>query len=305
MQTFKVPRSSSNLPREVNKLRVDAEEKFKHFCTKMIVDSKLSTKTFNYQFDMCGSRSGGQRKSVQKLKDILLKAVKKQVPYLEYMSGGDLLFNNNGANSVNIKLVSPYMMLTIPDGNEVSLLLESAKWVKVMRRYFRFLNYKCMRNGISLNIDRIRTNVEGHADEHDTYRQWTNNRGPKSDFTGRFKITLTAKVSIRGYSHDAYLRYNPLGVEPIPGVDTHEKLAQHFLENNQLDNLRAYRNVEIWDTYDITSRRGLSVYPDSERFMAVEKIFLVLEEMQQVIKTLSRKSNYDTAAFNIGSDSST
>jgi hypothetical protein len=39
--------------------------------------------------------------------------------------------------------------------------------------------------------------------------------------------------------------------------------------------------------------------------MAVEKIFLVLEEMQQVIKTLSRKSNYDTAAFNIGSDSST
>jgi hypothetical protein len=305
MQTFKVPRSSSNLPREVNKLRVDAEEKFKHFCTKMIVDSKLSTKTFNYQFDMCGSRSGGQRKSVQKLKDILLKAVKKQVPYLEYMSGGDILFNNNGSNSVNIKISSPYMMLTIPADSEVSYMLENAHWVKSIRRYFKFMNYKCMRNGISLHMDRIRTTVEGHPEEHAPYKQWTQDRNQKPDFTGRFKITLTAKVSIRGYEHDAYLRHNTIGIEPLPGVDTHEKLAEYWAERDVVGSLQRYRDVSTWGTYDITSRRGLSVYPDSERFMAVEKIFLVLEEMQQVIKTLSRKSNYDTAAFNIGSDSST
>jgi hypothetical protein len=197
------------------------------------------------------------------------------------------------------------MMLTIPADSEVSYMLENAHWVKSIRRYFKFMNYKCMRNGISLHMDRIRTTVEGHPEEHAPYKQWTQDRNQKPDFTGRFKITLTAKVSIRGYEHDAYLRHNTIGIEPLPGVDTHEKLAEYWAERDVVGSLQRYRDVSTWGTYDITSRRGLSVYPDSERFMAVEKIFLVLEEMQQVIKTLSRKSNYDTAAFNIGSDSST
>jgi hypothetical protein len=297
MQTFKVPRSESDLPRQLQKMRLEAEEKLRVFCTKKILDHKLSTKTFNYQFDISGARAGGQRKSVQKLKDILYKAVKKQVPYIEYIAGGDIIINSTSSNAVALKIVSPYMTFDVEPWDSISTLSERMHWVRSMRRYTKYLNFKCMRGGIPLNLERIRFTHETHPEDMNAFHAW--NQTQASPCKVRMRITLTAKLSIRGYFYDEYVRVITNNL--VDGINTYEDYENYLIEYKHNERLASLRDVRNWETFDITSRRVPTFYPGVEKYVSAEKIFLILEELQQVIKTLSRKVSYDTAAFNIGS----
>jgi hypothetical protein len=68
---------------------------------------------------------------------------------------------------------------------------------------------------------------------------------------------------------------------------------------------RQFKRSDNWIYEDLTTRSITRYYPGMEKYAAPEKIFLVLDEMQQVVKTLSRKTSYDTSAFNIGSSEGT
>ena len=152
MQTFKLPRSTGNYSLQVRQLRTLIDNKLTAFCTKKVLDRGVSKKTFKYHIDLVLNRSGGQRKSLQKLRDIIQKAVKKQVPYLEYVDGGDMLKNSSQTSSLQLELKSPWMTYTLAHGDRINHKTREMPWVKSMTRYVRFLNYNGIRKGIPIHI---------------------------------------------------------------------------------------------------------------------------------------------------------
>lgn len=303
MQTFKVPRSSSDLPQQVQRLRTDADSILRKFGTQKILEKKLSTKTFNYEFDLSGARSGGQRKSIQKLRDIIIKSVKKQIPYLDYTRDGDILQNSTASNAVMIKLTSHWMTVTQTPTGLVEEVGYALPYVKSLKRYLTFLRYKCIRNGIPIDVP-MRLVFETHPDDIERHTLWNNKRKTTGlSFRIRVKATISPKLYMHEYPGYVQLTQSMLDSpnNEMAWIDSYEKFEEYLTGLNSPELLRAYHNPRNWNGADITGRRSVLFITGSEKYTSPEKVFLVLDEIQQVIKTLSRKTSYDTAAFNIGS----
>jgi hypothetical protein len=295
MQTIKLPRSSGNYIQQVRQLRTLIDNKLTAFCTKKVVESGLTTKTFSYQFDLMGSRSGGQRKSVQKLRDLIQKAVKKQVPYLEYMEGGDLLKNTTQVQSVQLEMKSPWMVYRMTRGDRIREITPTTPWVKSMTRYLKFLNHKCVRKGIPLNVRMRSMSEEVHPDDIEGYETWYSS-GAHQPINVRARITYIARISLVEYY------YSPF-TDNIDNHDTHTyEEYEQWLEANPDSTYprHSYYDVDNWIVNSLENRH-ITVNPGSQKYKAPEKIFLELDSLQKVVKTLSRKASYDVAAFNIGS----
>jgi hypothetical protein len=300
MQTFKIARQNANLPELVRKLRTDSDKVLREFGTKQILAKQLSTKTFNYEFDMVDSRAGGRRKSIQKLKDILLKAVKKELPYLEYCKSGDLLVNG-GATNIGINLQMPYQAVTFTRNLSEQTVMSRTKYVRGVERYLRYINHKCIKAGIPIHLDWSRNAmVTVHPEDLPDYERWNSGRGP--DIKCRAKYAGTVDVRLTFYEFSTYMRVAS-GTAPIEGVtiNTYADFEKYLVETNNAQMLREYRDAGCWTHRDMGRRGNLATYPGCEKYSSPEKIFLVLDEIVKVIKTFSRITTYDTTAFNIGS----
>ena len=302
MQTFKVPRSSSDLPYQVNRLRTDINDILRKFGTEKILEKKLSTKTFNYEFDLSGLRVGGQRKSVQKFRDIIFKAIKKQVPYLEYTKDGEMLQNSTATNAVMIKLVSPWITVTQTPSETINSIQNGTHYVKSLIRYLAFLRHKCIRRGIPLDFP-MSSVFEIHPEDLARYSLWSSVYQEES-ITFKVRVRSTINVKLVTYEYSPYVDWvhagNVLGTRPdLEHIKSYADYEAH-ISNVETARLR-YLDQRNWTASDMNSRNRLGSYPGTEKYACPEKLFLILDEIQQVAKTLSRKTSYDTAAFNIGS----
>jgi G:T/U-mismatch repair DNA glycosylase len=301
MKTFKVSHSSADLPRLVQNIKTEADDKLRKFSIQQILDKQLSTKNFSYDFDLSNSRAGGQRKSVQKLKDIIFKAVKKRIVYLEYAK--EELVSNGSQNSVFIKLVSPYVRTYVTPTS--SIRTEDNTWQKALNRYRKYINYKCIKHGVPLKISQISFNSTLHPNDLETYRSL-----PREGASIRYCLTASFAVKLTLYSFSAYEAMvesygdnNPLG---IYSYDDFEKYLINKVKDNDaasIDTMKRYKDADSWNARDFPRRGTVRPYAGLEKYYAPEKVFLVLDEMQKVLMTLSRKTTYDTAAFNIGNSS--
>ena len=299
MQIFKLPQSSAELPTLINRIRQESDNKLSAFCSNQILEKGLSTKTFKYDFDMGGTRSGSQRKSVQKLREILFKYVKKQLLYLDYVKGGDMVtLDGRYNNRVSIRVESPYIRTTFTRSNQsVDTLGKESKWYKSLTRYCRYLKYKAIRNGIPIVLTPD-VSVEAHPEDQEKRENWTASKGP---FVMRLKLTGRIAVSLSMFRYDPYARAAERKTLP-EGIDTYAKYEVMLASNpDHAEELKRYKNPDSWTFHDIGSRYRSNNFPGAERYLVAEKAFLVLDEMIQVMKTLSRRVQYDTSAFDIGS----
>lgn len=303
MQTFRVPRSSSDLPHQVHTLRSNADSILRKFGTQKILEKKLSTKTFNYEFDLTGLRSGGQRKSVQKLRDIISKAVKKQIPYLEYTMD-ELLQNSTAQNAVKIMVTSPWITVTKSRADAIAAMVDNLKYTKTLKRYTKYLRHKCIKYGIPLDFN-VRNSVEIHPDDLERHDRWQH--GPVSVDTCTFKLRVRFVItpSLCSYSYNSYLhllRDVESGLAPdLKDIDSYYKYESYLLSNGSPESIKAYKDEENWTSNELVTRGREQYYKGAEKYASPEKLFLILDQIQQVVKTLSRKTSYDTEAFNIGS----
>lgn len=299
MRKFKLPQSTQDLSGLIQKMRTDSAVKLSKFCTKQILDKRLSTKTFNYEFDISGTRSGGQRKSVQKLREILWRHVKKQIPYLEYIRGSDNYVQpiSHRPNAVMINLESQYFPITVsradrdPFGTALDL-----RWTKSLQRYCRRMRYKCMRAGIPLSLSE-ETNCEFHPDDVAPYEQWNNKR--QGELLVRVKIRMVVIAELSIYQYSDYIRSHQNG--QIPEVKSYLDYEKYLEGPAFATQRRRFHNVNNWSISALTSPSRVTPYPGYERFTTAEKIFTVLDEMIKVLTTLTRRVQYDTAAFDVGS----
>lgn len=303
MRKFKLPVTSGNLVELINEMRTGAAAKLSAFCSQQILDKRLSTKTFKYDFDIAGRRSGGQRKSVQKLREILLKHVKKQVSYLEYVRSGDafMTVHSSRSNQIAFKLESPFFKVSITNEDyDLTGKVVASKWARGILRYSRFLNYKAIQSGTPLNCSVENLNFEISPDDLADYENWCA-AGTRDRVGITLKLRASAKftVKIAAYEYPGFTQSRP------PGVNTYSEFESYLAKMigpSRDIALSAYRNSSNWRARDLA---GISYvngdYSGSEKYYTAEKIFLALDEMIKVIVTLTRRVQYDAAAFNIGS----
>lgn len=294
MRKFKLPVTSGNLVGLIHEMRTGAAAKLSAFCSQQILDKKLSTKTFKYDFDIAGRRSGGQRKSVQKLREILYKHIKKQIPYLEYVSSGDsfLTMHSSRSNQVIFNLESYYTKVTLTSAGDIARELHNLPWRKSIVRYSRFLNYKALRKGIPLNTVLTSFNHHIHEDDQEAYNRWTEGRNAES-ISVRIKMKVKLVVTISSYEYRRYTESRP------PYINSYDDYEKTLSGRDLID----FRDSDSWVTSDLTSTTASrsNTHPGYEKYHTAEKIFLVLDDLLKVITTLTRRVQYDTAAFNIGS----
>lgn len=291
MRKFKLPMQSVSLVGVINEMRNQAATKLSAFCTKQILDKRLSTKTFKYDFDISGRRSGGQKKSVQKLREILYKHVKKHIPYVEYIKSGEDFFSvqANHSNRVMFNLESPYLRVTLTNLSIVDSMMNH-RWLRSLHRYARFLNHKSIRNGIPLSVEVLNPQREVHPDDLKTVEALSYRTGPT---TVRVKLKAKLSVNLCAWEHPDYLQW----AQEDCTYDEYEAYLE--TDDTLKAALKSYRDGSSWIKRDLVRR--VLPYPGGEKYQTAEKIFLVLDEMIKVITTLTRRVEYDAAAFNIGS----
>lgn len=300
MRKFKLPQNVSDLSSLIIKMRTDASNKLSKFCTQQILDKRLSTKTFNYEFDISGSRSGAQRKSVQKLKEILYKHVKKQIPYLEYIRGGEqFLFPlSNRPNGIGIKLESPYFPVTVSrlEPSFADVASDSLKWKKSIERYCRFLRYKAIKNGIPISLS-PGFEFSIHPEDEAAYETWWKTRSGEATFRVKAVSTVKAELVIYQFANYAAI----VTSAPELSITSYEEYQKHIIKEGDETTIRRFKDPDRWTASPLTSRSRVEYYPGLERYSTSEKIFTVLDEMIKVITTFTRRVQYDTSAFNVGS----
>lgn len=304
MRTFKIKASNTSLRVRAEQLRRDSNDVLSKFCTQKILDSNLATKTFNYEFDFAGRQNGALRKSAQKLRDILYKAVKKKIIFLDYSANGDLLKNYPaGGNGGIFTLKSWPFKHTIPGGSGTADRrgeFEQIKYSKIITRYCRYLNYLAVKNKIPLHLTPS-FSLHVISSQVEDYQKWVVSKTARLEPPKQYEVYITCEVSVLLNTY-VYRNFRAtLDYRNIAEMET-------YLQNKASEDPQAARalkdlgNLNNWAANPYHGRIGARSIPDEDiRFRAPEKMFLILNSMQKVICSFTRLTSYDTQAFNVGS----
>lgn len=291
MKIIKVPLRRTDLSGRIIALRSKTRAILNQFCIDKVRESKLSTSSFSYEFDLAGKVSlATQKKSVQRLVELLYKSVKKQTPYVEYMKGGEM-FNTSRitAEMVKIKLMSPYIAIDFAKEDDLVTVMHRSKWYRGKRNYFRYLNREAVKFGLPIQVT-TDYETEVHPDDHELYSEII--LAEKTEDSIRARFNLTVYLNVGYWVNTSYQEF--LETEAGYGINTHEE----YLQTLGVTERDPY-NPDQWTFY---GTRYTTYHRGQEKFMCMEKLFVVLDKLQKVLKTFSRITTYDTAAFTIGSE---
>jgi hypothetical protein len=297
MKIIKVPLRQTNLASRIVGLRTRSREILNKFCIDKVRESKLSTSSFSYDFDLAGRTSlATKKKSVQRLFELLYKSVKKQIPYVEYIKGGEM-FNTTRITGeyAKIKLTSPYLAVIFDEQhNDIHDEIVNLKWLKSKHRYMRYLNQKSIEFGAPLFVG-FTYEHEVHPDDTNLCHEICEGRNIGGLIRVKLNITLTVRVGV--WNDPAYEEF--LESDRGYGIKTHDEYVSIMRENSETS-YYAYDPAQ----WTFTLARNARYVRGAEKYLCMEKLFVMLDQMQKVLKTFSRITTYDTAAFTIGGEQS-
>lgn len=294
MKTIRLPVNSTSLSTRIYALRNDIRARLKKFCIDKVVEHKLAPRSFSFEFDLEGQRDGGQKKSIQKLQGLLEKSLLKQMPYLAYAKSGQFLkYASNNRLVTKLYLPAP-IPVRVSASNDMQSSFENSPKIRALKKYFKRINHALREQGQCLGVA-ANFSYEIPKSESMKYANARESNTEKVVFvTGVVNIDFQIGI----WTHRTWLdRREDSSVSRFNGQ--HGWIEHIKANRNSEANRRALSSDTYWRLYsirEIVSLKHLLGY-----YMSTEKMFLILNEMQQVLKTLSRVTTYDPSAFNIGS----
>lgn len=289
MKKIKLPVTSANLATRIASIRETAKKKLTKFMIDKVVENKLGIRTFNFEFDFKGDRDGGQRKSVQKFRDIILKSVEKQIPYIQYTEDG-LFLKNDSRDSVSLNLILRPELVEI--SRTRSVRPERFKQVKLIKRYIRLLNRKFIKGKFCVRIEAEETFkiLPEHRDAFDA-------AGKKQQSTSVYVTpTLFVRIKLCTWHHEAY--GNRRVREEYPTLEQYIESYKRDYPNSDIYAPQSWTTITLVPT---SQRRVIGL----ENFSIPERFFLHIKDIEKVVKTFARVTSYDSTAFNIGAAETT
>jgi hypothetical protein len=269
-------------------------DKLKEFCVRKAVEFGIISKTYPHKFSMDNPNEG--RKTITRIKTLLMKHLVKCIPYLtfsqeeflqihdrdcltvhlynqNYPEGPDLSIydweTNNGVTMSHYKLAG--------SSSYRSLFLENFENVRSLRRYCRYINYILRKNYIPIKLDLMADLVYDNR-EYYAVKQLTSEQRGSSVIPANVSVKI--KISF---------------VQWICGGSGYDRFLSASKDGVQDDNL--FSNTNFW-TNNTLHHSSMGAYPDFYKY-SFEKIFLNLDKAISMLNTLTRKVRYGSSAFSI------
>lgn len=279
MKTITMPVGNTGVLLRITNLKKTAAQILNKFCNDKVKEAKLATKSFLCDFDFYGYHSTSTKKSIDKLNLLFKRDLAKAVPFIVFASPEyTTTYASNNSDIFRISLRSRIYTTKVKlnqdavDSGDPVLFLTSAatmgdvykdhvRTCEMFDRYCRFLNKRCVDGKLTLKTSH--SSLIRFTDEFITEL----NQFTKKDIKDKVEVECR-------YTVDTLFTFS-LGFWNIGGsLGTFTSIP------------RALRDCS----------------PDEldSGFTCVEKMFGHLNDLRKPLRTLIRKTSYDTDAFVIG-----
>lgn len=299
MRVMKIPVQNSSSGTRITKIRNDVELALQEFCNQRLLAAKLVGPTFTYRFNLSspGHRTADRseiKKGLVKLKELFRRDIEKSVPYVVHAR--EPLLNIQNRQTFIITLVSwadragiTYNAFRQLNSTGRADLVRESTFGKLMERYQRYLQFLCLKYAVPFQItpqyeiqlsneDRIK------AESFETSES-------EANFVPEFHMIVKLCVE------PVYWLPNGIVGNNHPGATIAEVIRGALQNNSESEFFRTYH----WRSYYISNGRPAhtSNIKDISSYWMAERIFLFIDPIRRVLKTLSRKTSYVPSAFSI------
>ena len=303
MRVIKIPVQNASASGRIKQLRNDVESALQNFCHQRLLETKLVGPTFSYRFTLSPtSNTTTDRSEIKKglvrLKELFRRDIEKSIPYIEHAR--EPLLNIKNRQTYTINLVSwaessgiDYTQFIRASGATRKELVKETSFGRLMQRYARYLQFLCLKYGapfcIRLEYEMKLTDEcfikaqQLSPAESETYR-------PEYHYVISFNVdpvywTPRIQMGVRVGGVGA-LQTNPFDVIRTR-LETETESAVYSLPG--------------WIANYVANGRYHQPAVDSGfgKYWMAERIFLHIDSIRQILKTLSRKTSYAPTAFSI------
>jgi len=301
MRTALIPHVTAGPRTRAIRIRSECSRRIQQYCRDRVIELKLATKQFSYDFDFT---SGGTptRRSLVRFKTLLSRAIEKQLPYVEYTQKPFLEIL--GRSTFSITLLSRpvrysgsyyefYKLGTTPK----RLLCEDSRFGKTVERYVQYLRYICLKHAVPISIHSSGSSLLSAESKARYYEILSSNYDALKTESPEVQYEVKIMAQIVYWSH---LPYNDLIRANHPRLLSLDEFIANRLEHEPVSAVFSqseWHSTNIADGSLPSSKDFLEGY---SRYWVPEKVFYYLPQIISTLRTLTRKTSYVSSAFSIG-----
>jgi hypothetical protein len=293
-----------NKPNVLSIARVMMEELYANirrkligYCRDRVIELGLSPRTSSQTY-VIGSSLSESRKTVGKIKTLLIKHLIKLIPIVEHTQLEFFTVHDRQELSINLsdnewrteieeatdpRIISyfatePISVYGICGSSEIKrAYVRDLKEFKPLQRYVRYLNYMFRKYHVPLKTSVVLDMIPNESDWDTTSASISLER---SKLPLRFKIISGIKFKFVVWS--------------APGsIETYQEAVETPGSNDAF-----FANDINWNNYDMIGSLDNSA-GEFYRY-SVEKLFLHMDKGIKILETLTRKAHYGSTAFSVG-----
>jgi hypothetical protein len=310
MRTIKIPVQNASQGTRLSRMRIDAGEALQDFCHQKLLATKLVGPTFSYRFNLCpGINSSTMRSEIKKglvrLKELFRRDLEKSIPYTEYAR--EPLLNIKNRQTYQICLMSwaeksavNHRQFQSLSGAARRALVRESAYGRVIERYVRYLQFLCLKYGAPFLL-KIDTDLK-YSDASNIEVQGIYSEEQAANYYP--ELHYVCKINIDP------VYFTPIAIGNLRTTNSTTLRSIPEWINTVLKNgLKedAVYTVDQWVGYPIANGRPVSTTDITGlgKYWIAERMFLFIDEIRQVLKSLSRKTSYVPSAFSIRTSENT
>lgn len=306
MREALLPARNSRLSSRADNVRLQAQEKLGEFSRNQLIANKLipKTSTWTPTLNQVNNSTSEAKKTLVRLKTLLSRALEKAIPYTTYSTLP--ILDISARQHMTIQIAAMPMLCPFSYSEFVNLTSTSQlQWIsqlkqyKAINRYVERLNFNCRKNRIpvefSLGTTLQLTSRQQRALTEMSYS--TRSNLPANKMEMQVVFVIKAKL---------VLWVNSLYMNLVQSSEGQSSLNEYLANSIATAGEKYTFDKRHWSSYDLLS--FVFQVQDISRIYGghgvAEKVFFYIPHFLRILKTLSRKSNYVSTAFAIGSGSS-
>lgn len=276
----------SGLTAMVHKVKASISAKFQDFYLKRVYETDLApTKTFKFEFMLGSNSTSTHRRSLAKLKGLLIRSLLKNNPVLA-LAANEYLPLENTPNEIRLNMLDLEVGTTMPEVNE-KIFKKKLRENRIDDRAYSSVTLHSVLNAERLARSVIQSSVQYL--ELDRYLKYLQYLARKYSVPVYFKL----QYNLRDFSPGATsVKYHVWASVHFVGWVPSDQRAEnrHAAIQTGTSDDALFRETMSWTTTDI------GYLPVGSKFH-IAKFFLHLDKAVKVANTLSRKIDYGYNAF--------
>lgn len=299
MRIVQLPIQGAALRQRAHEVRYRAHEALQRFSRRALEENKLLSRgaVFTPYLNPINERE--VLKTLVRLKTIFARAIEKRVPYIQYSEEEFLRIDSRRTFVITLTSL-PYTvhgtMQEVQRSFNRAPTVIGSDFGRTLSRYLRYLQFLCLKYAIPIRL-------------RGAYRSYFSRRQRKEIEEGIDPNTprpLEVQNEVRIFVDLVYWWNTSFETWLSQQQTLHpssQTLEEWIEEHGSYDVSRRVDNRYEWESSMITNghpyETTLRTHSRYKRYWVPEKVFFYIPQILQVLRTLTRSTNYVSSAFNI------